>query len=140
MLASISAKINIADLRRVQARLLVPGIDIDWGLFANPYFITFRCLMDKFHIERLNLTEILPADQKIDFYFDNQSDKKAIIEMWDGYLKERSDEVRQFYGATPSYRDDEEFLPLQAADFWAWWVRNGIERARQKRSWNGISV
>jgi hypothetical protein len=76
-----------------------------------------------FHIHRLKMTELLPADQKIDFYFDNQSDKKAIAEMWDNYIIERPEEVRKFYGAAPSFRDDEEFLPLQAADFWAWWVR-----------------
>jgi hypothetical protein len=123
VLASVSAKINVADLRRVQARILIPGLDIDWGTYANPYLVTFRCLMDMFHIHRHKMTELLPAEQKIDFYFDNQSDKKAIIEMWQNYIKERSEEVRKFYGAAPSFRDDEEFLPLQAADFWAWWVR-----------------
>jgi hypothetical protein len=123
VLASVSAKINVADLRRVQARILIPGLDIDWGTYANPYFVTFRCLMDMFHIHRHKMTELLPAEQKIDFYFDNQSDKKAIIEMWENYIKERSEEVRKFYGAAPSFREDEEFLPLQAADFWAWWVR-----------------
>jgi hypothetical protein len=123
VLASVSAKINVADLRRVQARILVPGLDIEWGTYKNPYFVTFRCLMDMFHIHRPKMSELLPADQKIDFYFDNQSDKKAIVEMWDNYIIERPDEVRKFYGAAPSFRDDEEFLPLQAADFWAWWVR-----------------
>lgn len=120
---SISAKINMADLRRVQARLFVPGLDIDWGLYANPYFVTFRCLMDKFHIERQRMTEWLPDDQKIDFYFDNQAEKGAIAVMWDSYIVERPDDVKRFYGAAPIFRDDEEFLPLQAADFWAWWVR-----------------
>ena len=117
VLASVSAKINVADLRRVQARLLVPGLEIDWGSYAKPYLVTFRCLMDMFHIHRRKMLEVLPADQKIDFYFDNQSDKKAIGEMWDDYIKERPDDVRKFYGVAPSFRDDEEFLPIQAADF-----------------------
>lgn len=123
VLASVSAKINVADLRRVQARIFLPDTVIDWGVYANPYFVTFRCLMDMFHIHRLKMTELITADQKIDFYFDNQSDKRAIVEMWDTYIKERPEEVQKFYGAAPSFKDDEEFLPLQAADFWAWWVR-----------------
>lgn len=121
--ASISAKIYLPDLRRVQARIFAPGLDIDWGLYANPYFITFRCLMDKFHSERPRITEWFPEDQKIDFYFDNQAEKGAIAAMWDNYIAEREDKIKRFYGAAPSFRNDEEFLPLQAADFWAWWVR-----------------
>jgi hypothetical protein len=27
----------------------------------------------------------------------------------------------------PTFGSDEKFLPLQAADFWAWWVRKGYE-------------
>jgi hypothetical protein len=27
----------------------------------------------------------------------------------------------------PRFEDDEIFLPLQVADFWAWWLRKGAE-------------
>lgn len=123
VLASISAKISIADLRHVQERILVPGLEIDWDKFSSPYFVTFRCLMDKFHAERPYLTEWLPADQTIDFYFDNHAEEDEITKMWGHYVSERSGEIRNFYGAAPIFRSEEEFLPLQAADFWAWWVR-----------------
>ena len=123
VLASISAKIDIADLRRAQSRILVPGLEIDWDKFSNPYFVAFRCLMDKFHAERPYLTEWLPADRKIDFYFDNHAEEDEISKMWGNYLNERSSKTREFYGAAPIFKDAEEFLPLQAADFWAWWVR-----------------
>ena len=47
--------------------------------------------------------------------------------MWDDYIKERPNEVRGYYGACPRFEDDEEFDALQAADFWAWWVRKWYE-------------
>jgi hypothetical protein len=31
--------------------------------------------------------------------------------------------VRAHFGESPAFRKDENFLPLQGADFWAWWVR-----------------
>jgi len=32
-------------------------------------------------------------------------------------------EVKKYYGSTPAFRDEIKFLPLQSADFYAWWVR-----------------
>ena len=106
-----------------RARLWAPGFQIDWGYLNNPYMVAFRCLLDMFHLKRSDMSEIIPLDEKIDFFFDNQSEKKAIISSWENYVLERPDETRKYYGATPRFEDDEEFLPLQAADFWAWWVR-----------------
>jgi hypothetical protein len=122
-LVYVSAKINIAELRSARSRIVVPNINIDWGVFANPYFVAFRCLMDNLHASRPRMGHVLPLSDKIDFYFDNRTDKKAIVTMWDDYVARRRDEVRRYFGANPRFEDDEEFLPLQAADFWAWWVR-----------------
>lgn len=38
-------------------------------------------------------------------------------------METRSPSIRQRYGLAPIFRDDREFLPLQGADLWAWWVR-----------------
>jgi hypothetical protein len=35
--------------------------------------------------------------------------------------------MRDLFGTAPRFESDECFLPLQAADFWAWWVRRGYE-------------
>lgn len=118
-----SARIDGAALRRAVSRIVIPNTLIDWGSYANPYYITFRCLVDMFHIHRPMMADAIPLGEKIDFYFDNRTEKKPILEMWNNYVKARPDEVRQFYGATPRFEDDVDFLPLQAADFWAWWVR-----------------
>lgn len=120
----LSASINTHDLKRAIARVHIsPNVEINWRKYDKPWFVAFRVLMDKFHEERASLNRILGEDEKIDFYFDDGVDKKTVIETWDDYLKSRPDEIKKFYGSTPSFRDDEKFLPLQAADFWAWWVR-----------------
>ena len=91
----------------------------------------FRALIDIFHTARIHggdvASQLLPLDKKVDFYFDRHSSKGAIIAAWEDYLSARSDEVRDLYGATPRFEDDRDFLPLQAADFWAWWVRKSCE-------------
>lgn len=120
----VSARIDTSDLKRAISRIVMRDTKIDWGTYRNPYYITFRCLVDMFHTHRGLMTDAIPLDEKIDFYFDEQiTEKKPILEMWDNYIRARPDATRRFYGVTPVFRDDMVFLPLQAADFWAWWVR-----------------
>ena len=123
VMASVSCKISSHDLKRIQSRLFVPDVQVDWEKFTSPYFVTFRCLMDMFHSRRAELAEWIPDDEKIDFFFDYHSDSGAVAAMWDNYMRERPEETRKYYGGQPSFRNDESLLPLQAADFWAWWVR-----------------
>ena len=126
VLGFVSVKIDISELKRAQSRIIVPEAinpKIDWGNYANPYYIAFRCLMDKFHIARHEKSKEFEIDEKIDFIFDERSDKNIILSVWEDYLKNRPDEIRKYYGASPVFKDDNEFLPLQAADFYVWWVR-----------------
>jgi phytoene/squalene synthetase len=83
-------------------------------------------LVDEFHLQRQNFRSIDP-DQKVDFIFDNLTDKKPILEAWDEYIGRAQDHVKDRFGATPRFENDQEFLPLQAADLWAWWVREWYE-------------
>ncbi len=122
-IAAICCAVNLSDLQRVRERVFIPNIGIEWGYYANAYFFTFRCLMDMFHTNRHLYSKFLPLNEKIDFYFDLQSERKVILSIWDKYMEAREDNVRDFYGAMPRFEDDLEFLPLQAADFWAWWGR-----------------
>lgn len=119
----VSARINKPDLKKAISRIVVPGLEIDWGSYANPYFITFRCLVDMFHIHRPEMVEAMPLGEKIDFFFDDRTDKKPILDMWENYIAARPDAIKEYYGAMPRFEDDMDFLPLQAADYWAWWVR-----------------
>ncbi len=126
-LFSLSCRFNLADLKRAKQRVYVPNLKIDWGYMDNPYAFAFRALMDMFHSNRALLVPAFPLGQKIDFIFDKRNESKAILAAWDDYIKARPDESREHYGANPGFEDDETFLPLQAADFWAWWVRRWTE-------------
>ncbi len=123
VLGWVSVRIDQSELKRALRRIQVSGAIIDdWAVFENPWYIAFRYLMDRFHLERGRMREVF-GDEKIDFYFDNGVDKKTVISIWDEYIKARPDDIRGYYGSVPRFEDDMDFLPLQAADFWVWWVR-----------------
>jgi hypothetical protein len=71
----------------------------------------------------LMVEEVLTAGEKIDFIFDEQTEKKVIYRIWDEFAETRPDSYRVTLGNTPRFENDQDFLPLQAADFWAWWAR-----------------
>lgn len=119
----VSVKINISDLKRARRRLVIPNMEIIWDEYADPFYIACRCLLDMFHLQRKEMSEIIPLDEKIDFYFDEQSQKNHILKIWENYIKNRPEEIRKLYGEKPRFLNDNYFLPLQAADLWAWWVR-----------------
>jgi hypothetical protein len=83
--------------------------------------------MDLFHQARFDerTARIIPINKKVDFYFDKNTASKSIHLAWTDYIENRSPEIKEMYGNEPRFEDDEDFLPLQAADFWAWWVRKG---------------
>ena len=102
-LVSISCKINISDLNKAKDRLWVFGNRIDWGPFTDPFFFTFRALIDCVHSHRRTMPS-LPQDDKIDFIFDDQSQKSMIISAWDKFLENRDPAVREMFGATSEIR------------------------------------
>jgi hypothetical protein len=104
------------------------GWSFDFFKFENPYYFMFRGLMDDFHrYARQQLKDIIPLDETVDFIFDDRSEKSYILAGWDEYVSELPEEEKQWYGATPRFENDQRFLPLQAADLWAWWVREWYE-------------
>jgi hypothetical protein len=125
VLASISCVVNVIDLERAKNRVVVINAQIDWGWMNNNYKFGFRALVDVFHRDKLGaeIAKVIPSDEQIDFIFDNQTEKKSILETWQEYIATRTPEQRAMYGASPRFEDDIESLQLQAADFWAWWVR-----------------
>lgn len=73
---------------------------------------------------------------KIDIYFDNDSNAGAIREWWDDFAETKEYDP-DLYGIGPQFRDDEIFLPLQAADFWASCARQATETNRKKEMSKG---
>jgi hypothetical protein len=129
---SISIRLNVHDFKRAHERVTSQLRRQRWTVnfgkdLTKPYYVAFRGLMDTFHGVPEKREKLIPLNEKVDFYFDNQSEKSIILAAWDHYLDGRSDDIRHLYGATPRFEDDQEFLPLQAADLWAWWVREWYE-------------
>jgi len=133
VLGFISAKIDVTELKRALSRIRIPNVHINWDALSNPYHVTFRCLLDMFHLERDQMVDVIPLDEQVDFIFDYRDEKKTILSIWDEYIKARPDEVKKYYGAAPRFEDDEKFLPLQSADLWAWWVRKWYNEGTPER-------
>jgi hypothetical protein len=90
-------------------------------------------MMDKFHEQRAMFADKIPLDEAVDFICDKQAEKNAILKTCDEYIDLRDDNIRPYYGAAPRFEDDQDFLPLQAADLWAWWVREWWEEEAYER-------
>jgi hypothetical protein len=86
-LIRLSCHFDLSDLERAKQRVWVENLRIDWGYTDNPYSFAFRCLMDMFHTHREKFNKLFPSGQKIDFVFDKRGESKAIIPMWDNYIK-----------------------------------------------------
>jgi hypothetical protein len=131
VITSISCRMNLGDFRRARERLARQTATWGWSVMLRdwdkPHFVTFRGLMDGFHDKREMFADRLPLDRKVDFIFDKEIAEKQVIKIWDEYLEGRPDEVRSYYGERPRFLDDQEFLALQSADLWAWWVRTWYE-------------
>jgi hypothetical protein len=135
-LMGISATLDIRDFESAKQSISCPDFPIEWN--TSNYYMNFRSLLDIFHAARFgSINPILGNILKnapVDFYFDKHTAKGDIIEAWDNYERSRPEGVRPFYGAMPKFERDDEFPPLQAADFLAWWVR----RAHKKSTMDDI--
>jgi len=127
---SLAYQMRLDDLERAKRRIVIEGSHLVWKL--NPFKFAFRELLKHFHLARIGenrelLQRRLPSERPIDFYFDKESSSSEIYDVWERFVATRPENIRHLYGSMPRFEDDEIFLPLQAADFWAWWVRKGAE-------------
>ncbi|MBB6223843.1 DUF3800 domain-containing protein [Rhizobium leguminosarum] len=128
----ISARFNRSEFDRARTRIYIPGAAIEWDP-VNYYWIAFRCLMDKFHLERPQLQKLIPLDEVVHFHMDDTSDRKLVERMWQEYIFHRPDGVRDRYADIPIFENDKDVPPLQAADFWTWWVREWTDQGASQR-------
>ena len=85
----------------------------------NPYYFLFFGLITALaaNQHRLGLNE------RIDFIFDEQvMEKSTIVNSW-GAFKLLAEAPKDLLGDTPSFRNDQTTLPLQAADMCVWVAR-----------------
>lgn len=104
------------------ARVFAPGYTVNWGAFDNNFMFAFSHLISAFQTHKALVPELAEGGP-VEFVFDRQSAKSIILAGWDAYVENRHESIRDQFGTAPRFEDDEEFLPLQAADFLAWWIR-----------------
>lgn len=125
--ASLSVRLRLGSLENAKNRVMIPGSTMVWDFYEKPFNVCFKVLMDTFHLRKDEFAPEIPIAEKVDFIFDEQHEKAEIFRIWDKHLASRDDAVRQRYGAAPRFENDEQFLPLQAADLWAGAVRRWSE-------------
>lgn len=123
VMMSLSYRVNIHEIEKAKDRIYVEGLQINWGYLSNPYLVAYQGLMDCFHAWRSKVDSFIPPSEPVNFIFDDRSEEKQIREAWESYVKSVDPEIQRLYGAKPRFENDEDILPLQAADLWAWWVR-----------------
>jgi len=124
---AFSMKINMDDMARARDRVIAFNADpLKWGDALHPYRFANFALIDMLQNNASARTVI--GDEAIDFIFDEeQSHKKVIQDAWDQDLDAMAEKDRDKFGSSPRFEKDIEYLPLQAADFWAWWTRRWYE-------------
>jgi hypothetical protein len=130
-LLPISCRMNMEDFAQARKRIEAFAIQMNWSLhlhpWSNPYFCVFHALVDNFYKLRPEIEHLIPLKEtSVNFIFDQQSEE-ALLPLWNDHLAARPEKELPYYGAKPRFENDQEFLALQAADFWAWWVRKWYE-------------
>jgi hypothetical protein len=132
-LLPVSFRMNLPNFRRaisiVEERFQLHQITVGWERWNDPYYFSFRHFLDQFHVLRSepDMSFIVPPTEKIDFYFDRRSEQVPILEAWSVVRATMSEEEEARFGENPRFENKQDFLGLQAADFWAWWVRKWYE-------------
>jgi len=113
VLADVRVAIPIRQLKRVAAALALPK----WA--ADPYFIAWKTIIALMIVSNKQAG----FNQPIDFYFDEQSQKGRLLDTWDHMKRRMRIRDARYVRNPPAFRSDDELMPLQAADFVAWWTR-----------------
>jgi hypothetical protein len=85
----------------------------------KPVFLAFRSIIAMVSENQRKMGILEP----VDFIFDNETKAIECMEAWEVLRDSSYGDTRKFLGSPPIFRDDREFLPLQAADLNAWWIR-----------------
>ena len=107
--------IPIEPYRRLFAGKFSPDI------LDRPYFLSFFGMMTNL----IKFTKDRDLDDRIDFIFDTQGgeSKAILVSQYERYMALAPAEFRKFGPAIPKFEREEDFLPLQAADMFAWHIR-----------------
>jgi hypothetical protein len=135
VLAEISCTISVTGLHKAVRDFPWPWDLDNIQALTNPYYFGFKAIV---HMLAQN-QHLLGITEPVDFIFDNTHEKGECMEMWDRMQFFSRPEVRSLTGDPPIFRDDKTTLPLQAADLYAYWVRewalSGVPDAEKRFPW-----
>ncbi len=100
-----------------------------------PYFLSFHEIMGA--LWRYQYNYDWHPDERVDFIFDEQGKESDLIQrIWRFTASDVPAAVKKFVGNKPIHRDEKTFLPLQAADLFAWHVRRFYEEKSRGKEYN----
>jgi hypothetical protein len=117
--AAISCEVRTAELVKVIREFNWPANIKRIEELENPYFFAYKAIMDMLAQHQ----DDLGIDEPVNFVFDDQSEKNRTRGLWDLLKLSSAPRFRKNMGDEPSFKKDEDVLPLQAADLYAWWIR-----------------
>lgn len=118
---SLSVWLRASETERAIAALHTDGLLVQNN--SRPFDLLYMGIM---HMLAHNFDMIAShtgLTRPVDFYFDQQSEKGVVFSTWEQFREASGEDVRALIKSPPHFEDDTEFLPLQSADLWAWWVR-----------------
>jgi hypothetical protein len=121
--AAISCVFDTAGLARFVDEFIPHSQSLDLRALKNPYLYASRQIVENLALEQ----EKMGLQGPVDFIFDDEAEKARLVPHGDWFRASLKPEVRKLVGNSPIFRNDEDFMPLQAADLWAWWVRKWYE-------------
>jgi hypothetical protein len=105
---------------RLLKQILAPLPHKKW---RDPHYFCLHGLVS--HLLMRN--DFLKGD-RIQFTFDKGRSEKAVRKTWAAFMASAPPQAQASIVGEANFLGDEEWMPLQAADFRAWWARHHLER------------
>jgi hypothetical protein len=119
VVAAFSCTIDTAGLSRSVRGFPWPSWISEPERLANPYYFAFKAITEGV----AQFQEYFKLFEPVHFVFDEHSSKVPCLEGWDLIKQNSRSEVAKYLGDVPAFKNEEDALPLQAADLYAYWVR-----------------
>jgi hypothetical protein len=137
---SFSILVDESDLQRAKERIWSSNVKLVFSPNKEIKKYIFNVLVEELFRQCYNISPIrdwVMQNGQIDLYVDDDTVSETILDDWYELIQSLPLGAQELVGERPRFVDDEKFLPLQAADFWAWWVRKDYEQSGRYRIRDG---